>query len=197
MDEAVLRALARWPNVPNAYGWLALDRRGNWSIKGDRIANRGVTAFIGRNYGSDACGRWFFQNGPQRVFVSLAYTPYVVRIEPAPDGPRLRTHLGTEVEPASAWLDEAGNLLLGIGDSVALVHDRDLGEALRWLRHAAGPPPTDAEVEALLGSDAAPGELVLALGGSTLPLQRVQAAAVPQRVGFVPDPRPDPGEAEC
>jgi hypothetical protein len=49
MDEAVLRAIARWPNVPSVYGWLSLDRRGNWSIKGQRIANRSITEFIARN----------------------------------------------------------------------------------------------------------------------------------------------------
>jgi hypothetical protein len=197
MDQAVLRALAKWPNVPNAYGWLALDRRGNWSIKGERIANPAVTAFIGRNYACDARGRWFFQNGPQRVFVSLAYTPYVVSTEPSPDGPRLRTHLGSEVEPASAWLDETGNLLLGVADSVAMIHDRDLAEALACLRHAAGPPLVDAEIEALLCGDATPDDVVLALGRAVLPLGRVQAAAVPHRFGFVPEPRPDPGEPEC
>ncbi|TMH99667.1 MAG: DUF2946 family protein, partial [Betaproteobacteria bacterium] len=29
MDELVARSLAKWPNVPAVYGWLALDRRGN------------------------------------------------------------------------------------------------------------------------------------------------------------------------
>ena len=28
-----MRAMAKWPNVPVAYGWLNLDRRGRWSIK--------------------------------------------------------------------------------------------------------------------------------------------------------------------
>ena len=33
MDPAVLRGMARWPDVPAVYGWLALDRRGNWRLK--------------------------------------------------------------------------------------------------------------------------------------------------------------------
>ena len=77
MDPIVIQAMAKWPNVPNVYGWLTLDRRGNWLIKGDRISNPGVVAFIGRNYGADEQGRWYFQNGPQRVFVTLEYAPYV------------------------------------------------------------------------------------------------------------------------
>jgi hypothetical protein len=62
MDPIVIQAMAKWPAVPNVYGWLRLDRRGGWLIKGDRIANAGVTAFIGRNYAADERGRWFFQN---------------------------------------------------------------------------------------------------------------------------------------
>jgi len=197
MDDAVLRSLVKWPNVPAAYGWLALDRRGNWSIKGERIANRTVIDFIGRNYSCDARGRWFFQNGPQRVFVSLAYTPYVVRTEPSADGLLLRTHTGALLEPGSAWLDDSGNLLLGIGDAVAVVHDQDLGEALDCLRRAVGAPLTDAELEAMLDNDNLPGDLVLALGGVVRPLGRVAASAVARRFGFDPNPRPDPGEPEC
>src|SRR5215212_988120 len=80
MDDIVLRGLAKWPDVPAVYGWLTLDRRGNWLIKGDSISNAAVTAFIGRNYERDPEGRWFFQNGPQRVYVALAYTPLVYRV---------------------------------------------------------------------------------------------------------------------
>ncbi|HET8728586.1 MAG TPA: DUF2946 family protein, partial [Alphaproteobacteria bacterium] len=32
MDESVLRAMTKWPNVPAVYGWLQLDQRGNWLI---------------------------------------------------------------------------------------------------------------------------------------------------------------------
>ena len=79
MDEIVLRALAKWPDVPDIYGWLALDRRGNWLLKGERIGNRALRDFIARNYAPDSRRCWYFQNGPQRVFVALAYTPLVVR----------------------------------------------------------------------------------------------------------------------
>ena len=47
MDEIVVRGMAKWPNVPAVYGWLSLDRRGDWRIKGERIANPGVSEFIG------------------------------------------------------------------------------------------------------------------------------------------------------
>ncbi len=32
MDDLVRQALARWPDVPDCTGWLALDARGRWRI---------------------------------------------------------------------------------------------------------------------------------------------------------------------
>ena len=58
MDDAVLRSMAKWPNVPAVYGWLRLDRRGNWLLKGERINNPAIVECIGRNYEPDAQGRW-------------------------------------------------------------------------------------------------------------------------------------------
>ena len=128
MDEAVARSIARWPNVPAVYGWLALDRRGNWLIRSaagtgfERIANRALREFIGRNYEADANGRWFFQNGPQRVFVRLAYTPLVVRHE----GEALLDQCDRPFVPERLFLDEEGSLLAQGSGTVALLDDRDL-----------------------------------------------------------------------
>ena len=60
MDEAVRRAINKWPNVPAVYGWLALDRRGRWLLRGEPIANPVITAFIARNYERDTLGQWYF-----------------------------------------------------------------------------------------------------------------------------------------
>ena len=57
MDEAVLRSMAKWPDVPDVFGWLSLDRRGNWRIKNEKIGNRALREFISRNYQADARGR--------------------------------------------------------------------------------------------------------------------------------------------
>ena len=100
MDDIVKQAMAKWPNVPHVYGWLALDRRGVWRIKGDAVTNAVIAGFIGRNYAHDELGRWFFQNGPQRVFVELEYTPFVYRIvwNADPHAPlRIETHTGSTV----------------------------------------------------------------------------------------------------
>ncbi len=82
MDADVIAAMAKWPNVPAVFGWLQLTARGEWRIRGERIANPAIRAFIGRNYAVDSNGRWYFQNGPQRVFASLALTPWVYRVRP-------------------------------------------------------------------------------------------------------------------
>ncbi len=122
MDEIVARSLAKWPNVPAVYGWLSLDRRGNWLIKGQRIGNPALREFIARNYEPDPRGRWFFQNGPQRVYVGLAYTPLVVHFE-AED---LLDHCGRPFRAETAYQDDEGSVLLSGSGSVALLDDRDL-----------------------------------------------------------------------
>jgi len=122
MDEIVARSLAKWPNVPAVYGWLALDRRGNWLIKGDKIANTALREFIGRNYEADGRGRWYFQNGPQRVYVSLAYTPLVVHYE----GDRLIDQCGREFQPSGVFQDDEGSVLFEGSGTAALLDDRDL-----------------------------------------------------------------------
>jgi hypothetical protein len=122
MDEAVLRSLAKWPNVPDVYGWLSLDRRGNWLLKGERIGNQALRDFISRNYQPDSRGCWYFQNGPQRVFVQLAYTPLVVHLE----GETLVDHCNRSFAPGQAFLDEEGSVLIQGNSGLALLDDRDL-----------------------------------------------------------------------
>ena len=114
--------MAKWPNVPAVYGWLSLDRRGNWLIKGERISNQALREFIARNYESDGKGRWYFQNGPQRVYVSLAYTPLVVHYE----GDALVDHCGRAFAAEKTYVDDEGSVLVEGAGRIALVDDRDL-----------------------------------------------------------------------
>jgi hypothetical protein len=122
MDDAVLRSMAKWPNVPDVYGWLSLDRRGNWLLRGERIGNVAVREFMARNYQPDERGCWFFQNGPQRVFVELAYTPLVVRL----DGQALFDHCGRPFAADRAYLDDEGSVLMLGEQGLGLLDDRDL-----------------------------------------------------------------------
>jgi hypothetical protein len=145
MDAVVAQAMAKWPNVPAVYGWLSLDRRGNWRIKGERIANHALREFIARNYEADGEGRWFFQNGPQRVYVSLAYTPLVVHYE----GEGLLDHCGRPFAAERAYLDDEGSVLVEARGRVALVDDRDLARYAD--DQAALQPIRRAEVAARFG----------------------------------------------
>ena len=122
MDETVLRSMAKWPDVPDVYGWLSLDRRGNFLIRNEKIGNRALREFISRNYRADARGCWYFQNGPQRVFVALAYTPLVVHFE----GETLFDHCGGPFLPEQAFLDEEGSVLMQARQGGGLLDDRDL-----------------------------------------------------------------------
>lgn len=144
MDEIVKQAMLKWPNVPDCYGWLGLDARGDWYMrddrvqaqgafssgatgaKGSRLEHEGLVAFIARNYCADARGCWYFQNGPQRVYVELEVTPWVIRIE-AENG--LRTHTGLPVDYEAAWTDERGWLYLQTSVGIGVVHTQDVGLA--------------------------------------------------------------------
>ena len=122
MDDIVARSMAKWPDVPDVYGWLSLDRRGNWLLKGEKIGNAAFREFISRNYAADARGCWYFQNGPQRVFVALAYTPLVLHFE----GETLLDHCGRPFESKQAYLDDEGSVLMQGKPGIGVLDDRDL-----------------------------------------------------------------------
>jgi hypothetical protein len=139
MDDIVKQALAKWPNVPHCTGWLLLDRRGQWRMRDDAaqaagelgtpIRHEALLGFINRNYESDADGQWFFQNGPQRVYVELAYTPWILRLQAADGALRLTDQAAAAFEPAHAWIDDEGAILFSDDASparVAALHDHDL-----------------------------------------------------------------------
>jgi hypothetical protein len=203
MDEIVIRAMQKWPNVPNVFGWLRLDRRGNWLVKSrastegapafERIGNAAVVDFIGRNYAHDDTGRWFFQNGPQRVFVALDYTPYVYRLRA--DGQSLETHTGLAAGGVrAAWIDDGGMLVLETELGPGCLLDRDLHALLDHIETANG--PVSEESLAALTAGALP-DLALQLGRQRVPLSAIRAADVPARFRFNPAPAPAPGEPEC
>ena len=137
MDDIVKQALVKWPNVPDCYGWLGLDARGRWFMRddaaqaaGDFPQSRGswlrhekLIDFIGRNYESDDEGRWFFQNGPQRVYVELECTPWIWQVLP---DYRLQSHTGLQTSAGECLLDEEGRLYIASPQGLGLVHSQDM-----------------------------------------------------------------------
>jgi hypothetical protein len=192
MDDLVLRGMAKWPNVPAVYGWLSLDRRGQWLLKGERIANPAVTAFIGRNYEPDERGRWFFQNGPQRVFVALGYAPLVLRVASAGDAaPEFEAHTGKRVSRVEgAWLDEDGSLLLLTDLGPALVDDRDLPRLESAFVDVNGNPLAEAVLEELMDLAARQQTVPVwfRFRDSNVKVDSMPADRVPARFGFVREP---------
>ncbi len=169
MDDIVKQAMARWPNVPDCFGWLGLDARGQWFLrddatqaagpfpgsKGSLLAHEKLLAFIARNYAHDEQGRWFFQNGPQRVYVELEAAPFIWRLQP--DG-QVQAHTGALAMPEACIVDEHGRVYLMTALGLGLVHSQDVG----------------------LVADA--------LEQGRWPQQALQAASLAQRFGFVPSP---------
>ena len=152
MDDIVKAALAKWPNVPDCYGWLGLDSRGNWYMRDDnaqaaglfcvpspeagrQLASKGsllkhdkLIDFIQRNYAADAQGQWFFQNGPQRVYVELEATAFVWRVEGAPDF-GVTAHTGQVAITQRCFIDEHGRVYLETALGFGLVHTQDMLQA--------------------------------------------------------------------
>lgn len=216
MDPQVVAAMARWPNVPDVYGWLSLSATGQWrlhprgtgwrhngapladlsldDILGEPITNLQFTNFIGRNYTHDAAGRWYFQNGPQRVYVRLDAAPYLLCTDHDADGRlQLRTHTG---EPAGQvdrwWLDEQGRVFARTAAGPGMIAGRDLPSVIDALRTPAGPL-----VDALVDSKTAdePLRIMPWPQPSDEPptrLDRVLVADLAASLGFIACPQPDP-----
>lgn len=195
MDQSVKDALARWPDVPAVYGWLSLDARGRWRLHphgqsaeggpGESITNTQILEFINRNYEHDEAGRWFFQNGPQRVFLRLDAAPYVLRL--SDDNRRLLTHTNVAVDSVDTWkLDDAGQLYAMTPLGAGIVLDRDLQPLLEKMATADGAPLLDAL------ADLAPGGAVqAALPGTyaAAPLALIAQKDVARELGFEANPR--------
>ena len=194
MDDIVIRAMAKWPNVPAVWGWLSLDRRGAWKLRGETIPNRAAVEFIARNYASDRQGRWYFQNGPQRVFVDLEYTPWVYSL----DGRGvLVTHTGRSCGTIrGVWLDEAGTMILLGEPGPGIVDDRDLIALSDWLVDERGGLVEEDSIARFIES--APGcdpEFRLEHGGARIPVGRIDSGEVAERLCFDPHPVERPGNA--
>ncbi|PLC53056.1 hypothetical protein CR155_14735 [Pollutimonas nitritireducens] len=222
MDENVIAAMARWPNVPDVYGWLSLTASGQWRLHpagdawqsprpsvgtapqlghdgrtGESISSDQIIRFIDRNYTHDHQGRWFFQNGPQRVYVRLDAAPYILLTggSTGGDGLSLTTHTGLDVATVQEWwLDDNGRLYAHTEHGPGLVAGRDLPSVLDALYTTEG-----VNLMAALEADSTPSDTLTlrALGASTtpaanaVPFRTCPATDIPTRLGFVANPHPE------
>jgi len=154
MDDIVRQAMAKWPKVPHCYGWLGLDARGRWYLRdadaqaqgpfaggppqarGSVVEHDKLIAFITRNYLCDDAGQWYFQNGPQRVFVELELTPWIWRVD---DHHAVCAHTGAAARVQRCLIDERGRVYLetdigfGLVHSMDMLHAADAIESLLWV----------------------------------------------------------------
>lgn len=215
MDPQVAAAMARWPNVPDVYGWLSLSSAGQWrlhprgtgwrcqanplaslssdDILGEAITSTQITSFIGRNYMPDATGQWYFQNGPQRVYVRLDAAPYILRTDIDEQGQlMLRTQTGEAAGQVSAWwLDERGRVFAQTAIGPGMIAGRDLPAVIEALC-----TPDGALSDAL--ADQADRDLALQIlpwpepnEGSSVALRHIDALQLPDVLGFVAYPQPE------
>ena len=208
MDQSVLDAIARWPDVPSVTGWLSLNCRGLWRLHplgdaarggpGESITNVQILQFMDRNYAHDAHGAWFFQNGPQRVYARLDAAPYILRFDPGTG--MLSTHNGLDVTRVDGWItDDAGNLYAGTDLGPGRVDDRDLPALADFLVDPGGRTLLELLEDSAAASGSEPSTPLLranfarnATGDISetpgAPLSRCRAIDIPASMGFIANP---------
>ena len=157
MDDIVSQAMTKWPNVPHCYGWLGLDARGQWWMRDDRAQALGgfgsgiagakgsvlrhekLIAFIHRNYAADEAGQWYFQNGPQRVYVELEVTPWVWHLEP---DFCVLAHTEMVARVQRCFVDELGCVYIEADLGFGLVFTQDVGLAAQAIELGLWVPQT-------------------------------------------------------
>ena len=196
MDKRVLEAMARWPSVPDVYGWLSLTETGKWRLHpkgdatqadtpGESITNTQIIGFINRNYTHCDNGQWYFQNGPQKVYVRLDAAPYIFHTN---ETGALTTHTQQAVQRILAWwLDDAGKLYAQTEHGPGLIAGRDTLAVLEQLHTADGQRltdcperiPQDTSTTLLLSS------ALQSVAENTVPLRYCPAPRLEAQLGFV------------
>ena len=201
MDDLVKQAILRWPNVPAITGWLKLSRRGEWLLTGEvaeglPITHERMRRFIDRNYERDEQGQWYFQNGPQKVYVSLDYTPLVFGVHKVDDAYCLVAHTRAVALPVGVFMDEEGVVLFDTPMGVGLVQNADVD----LLASMIAPAPDDPDSLLLqmpwalpAAANCADQEWRLpvdapAVPKGSLPVETISRVDVPKRFAYVSQP---------
>jgi hypothetical protein len=99
----------------------------------------------------------------------------------------------------SAWIDEAGRMIIATGHGAALVDDRDLDSVSGWI---TAPDAVQCDEDRLVaaieelqrGEDA---DLRIRYASRVVPLRPIRAAQVPERFSFVQHPASVSDAAAC
>ena len=94
--------------------------------KGSKLLHGKLIEFIQRNYLVDEFGQWYFQNGPQRVFVELLAAPFVWRVQ---TDFSVWSAEGVLQDIQHCAVDEQGMVYLYSSQGLGLVHTLDVGLA--------------------------------------------------------------------
>ncbi len=98
---------------------------------GDIIRHESLLAFIYRNYDCDPRGAWYFQNGPQRVYVELESTPFIARTDPELG---FVLHDRTPVRDIDfVFMTDTGQLIIQSRQKIAMLDPNDLAHCLTTL----------------------------------------------------------------
>lgn len=186
-EEWLDRALARWPGVPATYGWLSLDARGRWCLKGAAATHDGLRRFLSQHYRVDDQGAWFVQNGPQQVYVDLATAPHVAASD---GGGRWVSHTGVGLTHIEALIvDEEARLYFLCELGLVGLDDRDWPGLLAELGPASG-AGAGALDEQLIELSAQPGsETTCHWQGRLLAVRSVRSQDMQGCFGFQRTPR--------
>lgn len=205
MDKNVLDAIQKWPDVPAVYGWLSLDLNGKWKLHptgsytpgapGESIGSHQINEFINRNYAATPKGEWFFQNGPQRVYVCLEHAPYTLHL--AEDGYTLETHTRQKIQTIQAWyLDERGFLYAQTNLGAAIIAGRDTPKVIEYFSI------TNAITHGTMPDNLSENHLLELEQGRQLaicyerhpeynaPLRAIASKLIPEKMGFIAHPVP-------
>jgi hypothetical protein len=193
MDELVKQSLTKWPNVPHCYGWLALDARGAFRMRdeaaqatnqpGDIIRHESLLAFIYRNYDCDTRGAWYFQNGPQRVYVELEATPFIARTDPELG---FVLHDRTPMHDIDqVFMTNSGQLIIQSDQKIAMLDPNDLAQCLSML-YVRDHSIADHDLLSWLSTPKQP--LQMKLGQQFKSVEWMDSNQLQKRLGFIAHP---------
>ena len=191
MDESVRNAMSRWPDVPAVYGYIGVNRRGEFLLQGHIVTHERTREFIHRNYTMDEHGRAYFQNGPQRAYADLEATPWIYRVM---DDGSLRTHTERPAsELRSATITTAGEILLVTEHGPGMVHAQDLDQLSGCL--TTPEPDLATALESLQAREHGPVMLELPAGKALLGI--VDENDLPSQFAYTQTPQPAAGETRA